>query len=306
MNSIPHSPETNHQKTWNMENPKLRRVFVCAPGESPHVSSVLLEWRHSRVKYAKRKLHIHCQIQKFISRYIEMPIISSMNFGCQSLIHWRLQKFSPLFGWLGCHQWTECGPCRHHHLQNCPFCSSYLSIAWQHPKQWPVMGDGWGSYWLFSSATALRNMSLSQKENQPINQPMRYIADGSGIRQKPADREFYTHYLLLVQKHLSWFFAGFLPPTVAWYREETRRYAKVHLVPMCEVSGAPNITGDSTWQVSTWIDNSPWRLQVANSNKTCFNLTIMTKKNIPMTLEINTPWKWSHIRLNTSWRHWRK
>ena len=60
----------------------------------------------------------------------------------------RLQKMSPLFGWLGCHQWTECSPCRHHHLQNCPFCSS--SIAWQYPKQWPVVGDGWGSYWLFS------------------------------------------------------------------------------------------------------------------------------------------------------------
>ena len=78
MNSMPHSPEAKHQKAWNMENPKLRRVFVCAPGESPHVFSVWLEWRHSRVKYTKRKLHIHCQIQNSFQDILR----------CLSFLHW--------------------------------------------------------------------------------------------------------------------------------------------------------------------------------------------------------------------------
>ena len=107
-----------------------------------------------------------------------MPIISSMNFGCQSLIHSKdCRQFPPcLAGWGVTSELNAVLAgiiiCKiAHFVPLILICPSPDSI--QNNGLWWEMVEAVIDFFLkgfLLTATAVRNMSLSQKENQPKNQ----------------------------------------------------------------------------------------------------------------------------------------
>ena len=151
------------------------------------------------------------------------------------------------------------------------------------------------------TATALRNMSLSQKENQTINQPMRYCWwKKSGDHQLIDSLYHYLH-------GFSYISAGFFPDF--FHQQYWYRWDKAFFQSTCK--GASGRNCEVSCPISLGIQlgrsfrefNSPWicRLQI---RKKPLNLTIMTNKKIiqwhwtKYTLEMIT----RHIRLKTSWK----
>ena len=147
-------------------------------------------------------------------------------------------------------------------------------------------------------------MSLSQKENQPINQPMRYCWwKKSGDHQLIDSLYHYLHGFSYIS---AGFFPDFLPPTVAWYRWDKAIFS-IHMRrciwPQCVKLAAPYHWEDTTWQVVLWIQLT-MNLQVATFEQNTFQPDqVMTNKKIiqwhwtKYTLEMIT----RHIRLKTAW-----